>query len=388
MWVKFTFYSMLFLCLLSLLFLYHISANQFLKIRLRIQTTGNRIEQALIPSASSHSLKVLYWTRFNEHPEWFGKGALDNCPWKCHTIKNKQDLGISDAVLVHMRDIYDTKNLPQTPRILNQTWILYMRESPEYTDMPYTGYRPFNNKFNISMTYKMESEIHIPFFVSEKTVKDSEILKKNYAKGKPKLVAWFVSNCFTPSKRENYVQLLKEHIDIDIYGRCTQKKCNETSTCDEHLRNYKFYLAFENSLCSEYVTEKVERAYMNNVVPIVLGGAKYSHHLPPNSYINVANFSSPQKLAQYLHHLDNDDDLYNSYFKWKQRYRIRRVHGSCAMCKYLHAHFGEKKTLHRPDLLWNRHKDCRRPDDFYKSIANVSDMKTKDKKWKHCFDSV
>ena len=52
-----------------------------------------------------------------------------------------------------------------------------------------------------------------------------------------------------------------------------------------------------------------------NIIPIVYGGADYTEYAPPNSYINVADFSSPQALAEYLLLLDSNDALYMSYFR-------------------------------------------------------------------------
>jgi hypothetical protein len=40
--------------------------------------------------------------------------------------------------------------------------------------------------------------------------------------------------------------------------------------------------------------------YLQNVVPIVMGGANYSTVAPPHSYINVADFTSPHELATFL----------------------------------------------------------------------------------------
>lgn len=41
---------------------------------------------------------------------------------------------------------------------------------------------------------------------------------KDYSQGKTKKVAWFVSNCGTLNKREDYVKELSKYIDVDIYG--------------------------------------------------------------------------------------------------------------------------------------------------------------------------
>ena len=69
------------------------------------------------------------------------------------------------------------------------------------------------------------------------------------------------------------VKSLIEHgVPVDIYGACGNLTCgnrfdNKTDAQDETCRkmaseNYKFYIAFENSLCLDYVTEKYEYFYL------------------------------------------------------------------------------------------------------------------------------
>ncbi len=57
----------------------------------------------------------------------------------------------------------------------------------------------------------------------------------------------------------------------------------------------------------------------NELVPIVMGARPedYARSAPYKSYIHVDDFESPKELAEYLHKLDQDDNLYNEYFKWK-----------------------------------------------------------------------
>jgi hypothetical protein len=72
-------------------------------------------------------------------------------------------------------------------------------------------------------------------------------------------VAWFVSNCQERNNRQGYAKELQKYIPVDIYGTCGTKECpRSTETeCYEMLnRDYKFYLAFENSNCKDYITEK------------------------------------------------------------------------------------------------------------------------------------
>ena len=105
-----------------------------------------------------------------------------------------------------------------------------------------------------------------------------------------------------------YVQNLQKYIRIDIFGKCGNYPCANKSgifPCDYKVgQNYKFYLAFENSICVDYVTEKLFNTFLLPIVPVVLGGANYERFAPPNSYINVAEFDSPKHLANYLIYLD------------------------------------------------------------------------------------
>ena len=59
--------------------------------------------------------------------------------------------------------------------------------------------------------------------------------------------------------RLNYAKQLAKFINVDIYGACGSHRCPRTSAakCFSLLnQDYKFYLAFENSNCKDYITEK------------------------------------------------------------------------------------------------------------------------------------
>ena len=66
---------------------------------------------------------------------------------------------------------------------------------------------------------------------------------------------------------------------------------------------YKFYLAFENGLCPDYVTEKFFEFFNHryNVIPVVYNGADMASIAPPHSV---------EHLAQCLR-------VFASYFWWR-----------------------------------------------------------------------
>ena len=68
-----------------------------------------------------------------------------------------------------------------------------------------------------------------------------------------------LSQVFYHNQLPRYVEELKQHLPVDVYGQCGSLKCPRSAPdhCSSLLKNkYKFYLAFENSLCKDYVTEK------------------------------------------------------------------------------------------------------------------------------------
>ena len=152
---------------------------------------------------------------------------------------------------------------------------------------------------------------------------------------KKKLAAWLVSHCDAVSERDVFVETLQRYIPVDVFGSCSGRPCPDTPelSCRDYLgHNYKFYLAFENSLCDEYVTEKFFLAYNHNMVPVTFGWANYSLYGPPGSYINALDFESVQDLAQYLQYLDMNDEEYLKYFSWKGKYNVQSYDVKDMMC--------------------------------------------------------
>lgn len=142
---------------------------------------------------------------------------------------------------------------------------------------------------------------------------------------------------------------------VDIYGKCGTLKCgrnivnagdetpDENGKCFDMLdKEYKFYLSFENSNCRDYITEKFfVQGLGSHVLPIAMGAPPedYERIAPKRSFLHVENFESPKHLADYLHKLDQNDDEYNSYFKWVGTGEIREEYWKsywCKMCMRLH----------------------------------------------------
>jgi alpha-1,3-fucosyltransferase len=115
-----------------------------------------------------------------------------------------------------------------------------------------------------------------------------------------------------------------------------------SDVCTEMLKNdYRFYAAFENSLCKDYITEKSFNNMKNDIIPIVYGEANYKLYAPPKSYINANDFETVQDLAKYLKFLIENPTEYLKYFWWREHYRVLDDYEFynityCKLCQKLH----------------------------------------------------
>lgn len=266
-----------------------------------------------------------------------GRGLFleQKCPVdRCVLTSRRNDAATADAIMYK-----DYFTAPTHKRPPNQIWIMYMLECPLNTQFVRE-----KDVFNWTATYRHDSELVAPY---EKWVYFDPAVRRqpvttNWAANKSKKVAWFVSNCGAKNKRLEYAHALQKYIDVDIYGSCGTKSCPRHSgkhCFDVLAKNYKFYLAFENSNCRDYITEKF---YVNglgsNVIPIVMGAPRidYERHAPENSFIHVDDFATPKQMADFLHQLDANDTLYNEYFEWKEMGRFINTYFFCRLCAALH----------------------------------------------------
>jgi glycoprotein 3-alpha-L-fucosyltransferase len=80
---------------------------------------------------------------------------------------------------------------------------------------------------------------------------------------------------------------------------------------------------------------------------------------PKNSFIHVDDFDSPKLLAEYLDKLDEDDELYNEYFRWKGTGTvISETRYYCRLCAMLHDEKRSPKYYEDINKWWNGSGVC------------------------------
>ena len=318
--------------------------------------------------------------------------------------QNNRSMDSYDAVVFNMNVVHYSGVLPWTTssysRSPKQRFVFFSQEPPMYTwggtgFVNKTEVNLYANYFNLSMTYRNDADVHLFYgsfkpnqltnFSSPSTTADATsnatiVLKRNAttaAAVNESIVAWMVSHCPTEGRREDYVKELKRHIGVDSYGACGNLSCEKdngangsSKKCFDLIESkYKFYLSFENSICTDYVTEKFFQIMTLNVVPIVYGGADYSRIAPPHSYIDARQFQGPKQLADYLLLLDKNDYLYNAYFAWKEKYAAVAgqesmvLSGFCNLCRKLHQDNSNESSKVYTQLVnhWLPEHQCKPP---------------------------
>ncbi|ELU06666.1 hypothetical protein CAPTEDRAFT_74799, partial [Capitella teleta] len=265
----------------------------------------------------------------------------------------------SDAILFHGRHI-NGRNVPleRDPR---QKWVFYEEDPPSHTWRNKKD--SFRNWFNITATYSHTSDIPLIQRRLRCREKPEEraarmVNKVNYATGKDGRALWVVDECVTPSQRERYVEELRKHMIVDVFGACGKPLCNSSSSCLEELINstYKFILIFEKALCHEYLSADLSSILSANVIPVVLGLYDYSNMLLEGSFVEARRFESPQMLAQYLEYIDQNDKVYNKYIRRKYSMECVPLESQtfpCQLCHYLHLNVKTQKEISDVKRYWS-----------------------------------
>lgn len=230
---------------------------------------------------------ILFWNEFFRFKHFrYGVGKrtpfVDHqCPVSnCELTEDKSRLDEADLVIVHMKNKY--KAIPKHRANPDQRWVFFLFESPMNADF---SSKNLNGIFNLTTTYRLDSDVYSAYHNSlnfKWQPNDTFDENYDYAAQKPKLAFTLVSNCLAASDRLSYLQELKKYIAVDIYGLCGEKKCAFQSEHDCHKKlsnEYKFYFAFENSFCKDYITEKFFKVVNLDIVPVVMGMGNYSHYV-------------------------------------------------------------------------------------------------------------
>ena len=319
--------------------------------------------------------RILIWEPFiHDNIAELENACLKTCEKRCEVTTDKTDIHNVDAVNFHLTDLWSKYwsigtrsiiNLP-TYRRPDQVWIISNMEPPQHL---WGDLDIFAGMFNWTRWYRNDADIHWTYGHShsldtkEGQVASELFQKRNFFHEKSKEVVGRISNCMDNNRRYITIKEMQKYLDIDMFGACYNKPCGENpkdetdKACDQILKQYKFYLAFENNDCRDYVTEKYWNSLSREQVPIVNWKSLDRKIVIPNSYINVYDFKDLKSLSAYVKKVGDNETLYNSYFEWKKSYKNWQHCSSCQICHALHDESRPAQIIEDLDS-WVRNDIC------------------------------
>ena len=177
-----------------------------------------------------------------------------------------------------------------------------------------------------------------------------------------------VSNCGESATwRSAYIVELMRHMKVYSLGGCWHtadapiKPDSGGFYKDKQIaaEQYRFFISMENSLVTNYFTEKFLEALDYDTVVVYGGPPDAKAHFPsPNSFVDILDFPDPADLAAFLNAMT--DDEWRSRFEWRKKASVQpklaelaRKRGclsrpkwtACAMCRAYHDVFDYEPTV-------------------------------------------
>lgn len=205
------------------------------------------------------------------------------------------------------------------PKPAGQLWVAWSMESAvmyPVLDDPW-----FLRPFDLTMTYRLDSDVPVPYFEPGLL---AALAEPPSPKPERSPAVLFMSNAGERSGRTEYARELMRHLAVDSYGRCLNNRIlpedRGRDTLRRVIRDYRFTLAFENSIDRDYVTEKFFAPLAAGSVPVYLGAPNVSDFAPgEHCHLDVRDFAGPRELADHLNALAADEAAYSEMLAWKRR---------------------------------------------------------------------
>jgi len=190
---------------------------------------------------------------------------------------------------------------------------------------------PYPNRkeadFNLTFDKNDENNIRLPlwlcytntFLLEECDRRKNGIV--NAPKNRKGFCSFIASGPGLENNREDFVKKLSAYKTVDCGGNYLNNIGHsvplgiEGSGKIKHNENYKFAMAFESKSYPGYVTEKICDIYKSKCIPIYWGTQDVIIDFNPSTFINANDFKDWDELVEYIKKVDNDDQIYESYFK-------------------------------------------------------------------------
>ena len=298
-----------------------------------------------------HLTMIMPWGQ-PDWNEWFHASEIITPFGTCSMSMNRYEnnaWATADIVVYTWNSYLVDERIPPRPPM--SLWVYLIGESPfENGNRNNVALKALNGTINVMMTYQRIATVHAPFGRFTPRAVPLDTIPSNIFPSRSKLAVIVMSNCDS-RLRNDQLKILQKYIDIDVIGKCGNIKdtlCDARSPdCYTHLaKTYYYYVAFENSDCADYITEKTWRNSLQaGMVPIVWSlTIDHASMLPPHSYISLMDYSSIKAAAGAISTTAQHAQLYQRYHTWRKYYDIEvpsPIDHAESLCKYAHQHRDE-----------------------------------------------
>ena len=175
--------------------------------------------------------------------------------------------------------------------------------------------------YNITFDKDSAKNTRIPLWVC---YMNNELLNERVApSNKREFCSFIASNPGHDNIRKNLVEALTKYKQVDCGGPYLNNigivipRGKDASGKICFNKQFKFGFAIENKNTYEgYCTEKILDVFKSGCIPIYWGHPNVIEDFDSRSFINANDFSSFDELTEYVKKVDNDDELYKSYFQY------------------------------------------------------------------------
>lgn len=110
--------------------------------------------------------------------------------------------------------------------------------------------------------------------------------------------------------REEFFKKLSEYKKVDSGGRFLNNIGKPVADKINFIKDYKFTIAFENSMAHGYTTEKLIEPFVAQSIPIYWGDPGVQLDFNKNSFICVNDYDNIEEAIKEIIRLDTNDEAY------------------------------------------------------------------------------
>ena len=255
---------------------------------------------------------LFYNPAFGNYPEVTRFAAVPEVEFTTDRTRLQE----ADAVVFHLPEAHQIRDAVKYP---GQLWVGWSMESRANTRV--RGETAAMAAFDLHMGFERDSDVWCPYLPQLEEWQAAMAAPRN-AVSEAVSAVLFQSASSDRCGRDPYLTELMKHLPFHSYGRFLNNRTLQGPDTGAPsklavLRRYRFTLAFENSMESDYVTEKFFQPLLVGSVPVYRGAPNIADFAPgADSFIDAAQLT-PRELAQYLQQLVDDEAAYARLHAWR-----------------------------------------------------------------------